>query len=149
MSEYYNYWIWLSTLNLLILTWQDHRKNKMLIDDRRNYLMMGLTISLISHTRINFFYLTGLIILNIIFVKYLSKLKLFGEGDLSAFNWILLGFGIISPIYWIYFNIILVCFTLLYMLIKKIIVKNMNLPTPFFIVILLSFFLTSIFFSLY
>jgi len=139
-----SYWVFMGVLYLMILTYQDY-KNKMLVDDRKNYLMLGATIALISHFKVRFIYMLGLILI-IFFIRWIfKKYNTIGDADINSLSWLFLGFGIISPFYLLTFLLI---FTLLYILfwgLKKLIFKllnHLNVPTQFYGVILLSYILT-------
>jgi hypothetical protein len=134
------YWFWLGTIYLIWLTVQDFRNN-MLVDDRRNWFMAGLSISVFSHVQTSLVYKLGLtfsiIILNII----LRKTKAIGEADINSLSWVFLGLGLM---HYTYVPVFLVCFiplTLLWTLLKKIAKKEG--ATPFYHIILISFILSS------
>lgn len=145
-----SYWVVMGIIYLLILTYQDY-KNKMVVDDRKNYLMLGATIALISHFKVGLIYM--LILLSIIiFIGWLfNKYKTLGKADINSLRWLFLGFGIISIYYLLAF---LVIFTLLYILywgLKKIIFRltnHLNISTQFYGVILFSYILTLVMLSL-
>lgn len=142
-----NYWAWIATFYLVILTVQDIR-NKRQINDRHNYVMLGITISLISHFAINLPYLLALVATVIALRIYLTKYKLIGEGDINALNWVFLGFGYINYTYLLSYVLIFILATIVYTSIKLFIFKYKK-PTPFFTVILASFWFTSFIFGLY
>lgn len=143
------YWVYMATFYLILLTYQDF-KNNMKVDDRRNYFMLGVTFSLLSHVPHKIWYLLAIIFIPIIFIelmKYKGK-EYIGSGDLSAFRWIMIGYGIMNIVYLAWFFIILLCISLIYVVIK-VITKQKDSPTPYFIVILLAFFLNNLLFGLY
>lgn len=141
-----SYWSWLGTIYLLVLTWQDYKNNKM-VDDRRNWLMMGLSISLISHTYTTIWYKLALaIILGLLYV-FLRKIKTLGEADTNTYTWIFLGFGLINPYYLGLFTIIFIVNTILFSLLKKLF--KIEEATQFYGVLLTSFVLTLFLFGLY
>lgn len=142
-----SYWVIMGMIYLVILTWQDYR-NKMIVDDRSNYLMLGATIALISFVKVNFIYLLA-ILLVIVFIGWLfTKYRTLGDADIHSLRWLLLGFGVIGLEYLFIF---LLVFTLLYVLfwgLKKIIFKltnHLNVATQFYGIILLSYIVTLIF----
>ena len=138
----YNYWAFLGVIYLSILTYQDYKNNR-LVDDRFNAIMLGLTISLISHTNNSIWYLVSLTLILLLLYAFLRKTKPLGEGDINSVSWIFYGFGIISPATLILFIIIFSVYTILYYAIKfiftKIIKKSIMQPTAFYGVIWLSF----------
>lgn len=141
------YWAFFGTIYLIFLTYQDI-KNNMNIDDRKNYFMMGITISLFTHIRHGIIYILALGVIVLLLGKFLNKFKVMGEGDVNTIRWIFLGFGIISTVYLIWYFAIFIIITALYMLTKKFLVKNKK-PTPFFPAILGTFIITCAMFGLY
>lgn len=140
------YWSWLGTIYLLILTWQDYKNNKM-VDDRRNWLMMGLSISLISHTYTTIWYKLALAIILALLYVFLRKIKTLGEADSNTYTWIFLGFGLINPYYLALFTAIFIVNTILFSLLKKLF--KIKEATQFYGVLLTSFVLALFFFGLY
>lgn len=142
-----HYWAWIATFYLIILTYQDY-KNKRLVNERFNYVMLGVTISLISHYTISTLYLLALVFAVVALRYYLGKINVFGEADLTTLNWVFLGFGYINYIFLLGFILVFIICTLLYTMIKLYIFRYRN-PTPFFSIILLCFWLTCFLFALY
>lgn len=142
-----HYWAWIATIYLIILTIQDYR-NKRLVNERFNYVMLGVTISLISHLPITLLYLLALIASVIALRIYLVKFKLIGEADITALNWVFLGFGYINYIFLLGYVLVFIFTTLLYTTIKLYLFRYKK-PTPFFTVILISFWFASFVFGLY
>lgn len=136
-----SYWAFIGTIILIILTWQDYRKNN-IIDDRKNYLMMGVTISLISHISRPIWYLFFLLVLVIVFNTLLKKNKTLASGDISALSWIVYGFGIIYILNLAWFLVVFGLATLIYQSAKIYIFKYKK-PTPYYGVILICFVFTS------
>ena len=142
-----SYWAWFGTLYLLILTYKDIR-NSNKVDTRYNYVMIGVSLSLVSH--VNFvmwriFILLGVIILMYIF---LHKSKVIGLADIQSLGWIFLGFTMLNINYLIWFVIIFITVTLFYLLLKLKLIKYEG-PAPFFPVILACFIFTCWLFGLY
>lgn len=142
-----HYWAWFATFYLIILTVQDYR-NKRLVNQRFNYVMLGITISLISHLPVTLLYLLTLIATVVILRIYLQKFKLIGEADITALNWIFLGFGYINYIFLLGYVLVFIFTTLLYTLLKLYLFKYKK-PTPFFTIILVSFWFAAYVFGLY
>jgi hypothetical protein len=73
----------------------------------------------------------------------MNKYNLIGGADASTLTWLFYGFGIINPFTLLYFVLYFGVISIAYMLFKKIGLKLFrlpkNTPTPFYIVILISF----------
>lgn len=141
------YWAIAGTFYLCILTFQDY-KNKGWVDDRYNYLMLGLTFSIISHVQHALIYYLGLLVVNLLLRWYLKKYKPVGEGDINTFFWIFLGLGFIDFNYYVTGGILFIFVMLLVGLVKFILLKDKK-PVPFYGIILIYFVLTSILLGLY
>lgn len=87
-------WAWIGTFSLILLTIHDLRT--MQINDRRNLIMLGVSISLVSTYHPAFWYLLFLIGFNFTFLYAVQKMNLLADGDTSALGWIMLGFGIMG-----------------------------------------------------
>ncbi len=144
---YVSYWAWFGTIQLLLLTYQDY-KNNMMVDDRKNFFMMGITISLLTHVRLEIWYVFACLFGIIFYLNRIKKWKAFGEGDINGFMWIYLGFLFINPVFFAIFNVIIFVFGGLYLLIK-VKVHKITAPAPFFPIILISFVLTNVLIGLY
>ena len=142
------FWAFAGTMYLLILTWQDFA-NKMYVDDRFNYLMMGISASLLPYNFRSIWYILGIIGVIIILNIFIRKTKILGTADINTFMWIFFGFAYISPNSVIYFFGSLTLVTLLYVALKKIIFKKTDFPSPYYIVILISFILANGFLGYY
>lgn len=140
------YWAFFGTIYLIIMTYQDFKQNR-LIDDRHNYFLMGLSISLLSHFQRSFWYILSLALLIVIFSIITRKYNLLGEGDISALRWIIIGLAIISPYVLMYFLGIFAVLSLLYVLLLKYVFRKPD--APFFNVLLGSFIIISVWFDLY
>lgn len=142
------YWAWIGTIYLIIMTWQDHRKARMVVDDRLNYFMMGSTFSLLSHVNRPLWYFLSLFVIVLVLSYFINKYKILGDGDAHAIGWIFYGCGILGINYFMSFAVIFVLCTLVYY-VAKLGVFRYKKPTPFFIVILLSFLVNGVFMGLY
>ena len=120
-----NYWFFFSIVNLLYLTYQDYA-NKTLVDDRKNWFMLGITTSLISHVTIGLWYMIALVIVSALLFVYLNKFKVLGEADTSTLTWLFLGLGFLNVVYLIFFFGILFILTLVYLLMYKLLKKNVR-----------------------
>ena len=143
----YSYWAWFGTLYLILLTWQDF-KNKRMVDDRRNFFMMGITISLVTHIPTSIWYKLSLIAFVMLFNWLGRKSKVFGNADINTFTWIFLGLGFISVFKLMWFMVIFFIIVLLYMTLKQYVYKIKE-PTAFYGVILAAFITSSIFLGFY
>jgi hypothetical protein len=136
------YWAFIGTLYLIMLTYSDI-KNKMVVDDRHNYMMFGVTFSLIFilHRSLLFILLTLAIIIGLNI--FMNKVKVLGDGDTKSITWILYGYSIINMFNLIWFFIMLTSITIIFWTIVKGIFKVKG-AAPFYPVILLSFILTNL-----
>lgn len=94
LINWFDYWIFFAILYLLVLSYMDI-KNKRVVDARWNYVMIGLSISLLSHVNMKVWALLGLIVASIFLVFIINRAKIFGRADIVAFAWIFWGFGMI------------------------------------------------------
>lgn len=140
------YWIWSGTVFLFFLTIQD-LLNNMNVDDRRNWFMMGISFSLLSHFNRGIFYVIGLLIIVVLINIIFRRLKPLGIADINSLTWIFFGFGIIGLTYLIWFFIIFFLLTFPYYVLIFVFMRNK--PAPFYPVLLLSFFLQGYIFGLY
>ena len=142
-----SYWTWIGTLYLIYLTYQDHKHNKN-VDDRKNYFMMGITFSLISHIPRPIWYLLLLLVITITVMYFMKKIKVLGEADINTTTWIYYGFDLINPsslvTYFLIFSIVSIAYYVI-----KINVFKYTKPTPFYIVILICYFLSNFLMELY
>lgn len=143
----FSYWVWFGTIYLVLLTWQDFRNN-MKIDDRKNWFMMGSTISLYSHISHKVWFIFFVLALIISVRWYIMKFCKLGDGDANALSWIFLGFAIISIYCFAWFMIIFVVVSLLYTLAKLYVFKYKK-PTPYFQVLLICFILNNLLWGFY
>lgn len=132
-----NYWVLFGLFYLLLLTWQDLTNNR-LVDDRRNWFMMGVSVSLISHYTNSLLYFILLIIIIISLVWFFKRFKTIGEADINSIAWIFLGFGIMGLLYLAVFSSIFLVLSVLYGFIKNVIFKYKGF-VPFYPVLLFSF----------
>ena len=144
-------WIFFAFSTLIVLTYQDY-KNNMVIDPRFNYFMLGCSSFIFAASPvweqgiIKIFLLSLLVY---VVADFIYRLLRMGGGDIDTLRWINVGLFAINPKLILVFNLILMIMYIIHggiirigCKIKKIPVKN----TPFFIVILLAFFVTFFFF---
>jgi Na+/H+ antiporter NhaC len=141
------YWFWIGTIYLGILTYKDY-KNNMNVDDRHNHFMLGISVSLISHIHHVIWYLLALSGLSMAIFYFINKTKALGEADAKTVSWIFLGFGIMNISYLIWWAGLFAIITFMYWFLKKNVFR-IKQPTPFYIVLLFSFVLTSLLFGGY
>lgn len=142
------FWASIGTFYLIIMCFKD-LFNKMRIDDRYNYAMMGVSLMLLTHFSVSIWYLLGLVIVIILLNIYLTKLKVLGGADVSAFMWLFYGYGIIGYQPLILFVVTLIGLSVLYYVIRLIMKVPEKAGTPYFPVILASFIITNIAWRLY
>lgn len=157
--SWFDYWAFLGLVYLIILSVQDlikmKGKKQLQVDARYNYILVGLTISLFSHLEhFNIWFVVGLIICIMFFNWVLLKVNkfqikrdakrgvnnsigVFGRADIVAFNWIYLGFGIISYPLILMFFLFLLFYGSVTMVFARKIVKLKRIP--FFPVITAAF----------
>jgi len=154
MSSVLFSWVFLGTMSLVILTYQDIRTMK--IDDRYNWFMYGVNAIFISLVSLNIwmiFLSIGLtMLINIIWNKTRLKDRL-ESGDISALTWIIIGFAFTNMTVYTWFVGIFIASALLYIVLKTItfeyILKKEETPLPFFPVILISYLATVLIFKIY
>lgn len=142
-------WVWLGTINLAILTYQDMKK--MCIDDRYNWFMYGANAIFIGILRLNIIMiilsLLFSILINILWTKLNFK-KGLQTGDVAALAWIGIACVMISIYAAIWFWGVFICLSLIYIVLKELIFRAKQ-PLPFFPVILASFVGFCLIFGLY
>lgn len=131
------FWAWAGIFYLVWLTWQDYTR-KMLVDDRKNYFMMGMSLALVGFIKKPWWYMIGLLILALILMYLFKKKKLIGEADVNSFVWSFYGFGIIGLEVLLWYLGVFIVFTVFYEIIKRTLFKERR-PMPFYGVILLAF----------
>jgi len=141
-----SYWAWFGTLYLIWLTYQDYKS--MEIDDRKNYFMMGITISLLTHLDRGLVYILAVFLIVFVMGIAFKRFKVLGEGDINSISWIFLGFGFLNPYQLAWFSLFFIVVTVIYFSLKKYLFK-VDKPAPFFYVILISYVLNSLLFAIY
>lgn len=130
-------WALLGLFDLILLTYQDF-KNKMWVDDRLNYFMTGLSISLLETYPNSFLKIVILTVVTVALNIFIKKLKLLGEADANTISWLFWGLGFINIIALAYFMLWVAAFTVVQYIIKRLIIKA-NVRVPYYPVILVSF----------
>ncbi len=144
--ESYTYWTFFASMILFILVYKDF-KGKLPFEDKRNFFMLGLTFSLISHVDRSIWYLIGVIIIVLLLNTFLNRFKALGKVDINTLSWIFYGFAILNMYYLINFFIIFVAYILVYFTAKRIL--KITWDTPFQIIIFCSFVSSSMLLGLY
>jgi len=148
-EPYVTVWVWIGTIYLLILTWQDY-KNNMKIDDRHNYFMLGITFGMLIIQNLTFLYVFISIAINVILLIIVSKSL--GGGDRHSMLWVLNGFAFIHPALYISYLLSFLAISIIYIGIIRLIRKKLNIYQqhfPFYPVILISFIITNIYYLMY
>jgi hypothetical protein len=149
MIDIISVWVWLGTINLAILTYQDMRK--MVIDDRYNWLMYGANSIFIGIIKPNLlFILLSLVFaigINVLWAKLKFKNGL-AQGDISALVWIGIACIMIDTYAAVWFYGFFICATFIYIGLKEWVFKAKQ-ALPFFPVILASFVGFCLVFGLY
>jgi len=141
------YWAIIATIYLIILTYQDY-KNKMLVDDRFNYLMMGVTFSLLSHIKRPLWFILVVFVIIILMTILFTKVKSVGAADTKTLSWLFYGFCIINISALAFYSILFLICVVLYNVIKLYVFKYKK-PTPFYPIILIPYIITAIVYGLY
>lgn len=145
------YWVVVGTIKLAILTYQD-LFNKMIVDDRYNYFMMGSSMALIMVYDVRWWYFLNLLVIGLIFSFLFIKYGKIGSGDIKTLLWIFIGFGIISWVILVIFvcllaGMLLVSWLSYYICIKLNLINQETEGFPAYPAIFGSFILTFITFN--
>lgn len=116
-------WFSLGIVRLLILTYQDF-KNKMMIDDRHNYFMIGATAMLITSFNNSLWYYLALVPLIVLLRYFLIKIGAIGKGDGNTILWMFTGFGIINPYSLVAFLFIFTVFYVIHFLFRRLLFRR-------------------------
>jgi hypothetical protein len=141
------YWAWFGTIYLAWLTWQDF-KNNMVVDDRKNWFMLGMTLSLYSHFIHKGWYPFILLAVVIIMSILLSRFNIVGAADISTIRWVFWGFGIINPYITMWWLLFFAAAYSIWLGIRKALKIPAWQKLPFYPVILSSFLLNCFMFGL-
>jgi len=121
----------------------------MQVDDRRNYFMLGLTVSLYSRFYYGIIYSLCLLAIVIVVCAFFMRKKVIGAADISTIRWVLLGFGIISPYLAVGWLVVFAITTSLWLALRRLMRIPAGKPMPFYPVLLVQFILTCGAFHLY
>lgn len=132
-------WYVLGLVYLLILTYQDIFKKRM-VNERYNWFMMGLSAGLIPLFSHVWWYLLALIGISIGLGVYIGVYlkRSYGQVDAQSITWVFYGFALIGFDKLITFTVTFISTLIIYQIIRRIGWKNEK-KAPFYPVILLSF----------
>ena len=136
--SYTSFWAFLGTLYLIIYTIELFRK-KCIIDERKQYFMMGLSVALYNFIHYDLwfmFVILGVIILLNIILSYKNYLF---QVDIVAISWIFTGIIIINMFYILWFLIIFLTLGVIYLGLKQFVFKTEQKKIYIYPCILLSF----------
>lgn len=139
-------WAWIGTISLLILTFQDLRT--MHINDRKNLIMLGLSISLVGIYHPPLWYMLFIIGFNFGFLYLVRKMNLLADGDTSALGWIMLGFGIMGVTPLIFFLLWIAIFSALGIGVK-LLTKTQIERFPYYPIITAAFIINAAWFGIF
>lgn len=142
-----SYWAIIATIYLIILTYQDYKK-KMLVDDRFNYLMLGVTFSLLSHIKRPLWFILFVFVVIIFMTVLFTKVKSVGAADTKTLSWLFYGFCIINISALAFYAAVFLACVVVYNVVKLYVFKYKQ-PTPFYPVILIPFIITAVTYGLY
>lgn len=138
---------------LCIMTYKDFKWHKGhgergWVDDRYNWFMFGMTLSLLSH--VSFVWWLMFVLAGVVLGLrwFLLRFDVIGEADVQCITWIFYGFGIIDVwlLAWFVF-FFLVIFGVWSVL--KLYVFKIERGMPFFIVLLCGFVVTALVMGLF
>lgn len=142
-----SYWVYIATIYLCIMVVKDYR-NKMMVDDRYNFFMSGVSLSLISHIPRPIWYTLSLIVVIMILNLMFKKFQVLGDADINSLSWLFFGFGIIGYLDLGFFAAVFLLITIFYHLLKVYVYKYKK-ATPFYGVIFISFVVSGFVLRLY
>lgn len=126
------FWIF-GLVNLVWMAVSDVRKG--LVDDRKNFFMLGVALSLLSHVWRPWWYVMGGVLMLVVLGVLNKRFGVWGEGDMSAFRWIVLGLWILEPVLVVFYGVVLGVLTLVQRVVAKLVFKEKGLKLPYFVVI--------------
>lgn len=131
------YWAVFGVFFLAILTFKDFARGGW-IDDRLNWVMHGVSLSLLSWNDVAFWWLAFVIVSFLVLRFVLLRRAVLGEGDVNALGWIWYGLGVLGFSYLVNFLVVFGFVSVLYAVLKLGFFRIRE-KKPFFIVILISF----------
>jgi hypothetical protein len=109
----------------------------MMVDERKNYFMMGLTVSVYILLKRDLWYIFESAIFIIAVAVLISLTGVLGEADAQSFFWLLSGIAAITLVHLAYFLWIIMVLSLIYILIRKL--RKVKGESPYYAIILISF----------
>lgn len=122
---------WLGWMLFVDLTKRD-------FDDKRNWFMSGLSISLISHVRVVFWYFVCLALVIVVLHLLLDRFDIAPKNELVSVSWVMVGFGILGWVYLMWWFFLVLVLSLVFLLLKQKLFKY-KVRGSFYPVIFLSF----------
>lgn len=149
------YWMYIGTFYLFWLSWQDLTRQRF-VDDRKNYFMLGVTVSLwwsVAGGRVWWYGLSLVAVIMLFNIIAKRHEQVIGLADIHTLSWILLGLGIINPSYGLLWTIIFGVLCLVMYLVRLAsyhhLPREQWTPSPFYPVITASYILFGIMAGLY
>lgn len=141
------FFAWAGTINLFYLFYQDV-KNNMLVDDRKNWVMLGMALMLLSQIHRPIWYILIVFFGSGLLYGYMKYvLKGMGEADKNSILWVFIGFAIINPLLITFYVFLVTVISVIYHLLKN--QMKIKKPIPFYPVLFWSFVIVCFTFKLY
>lgn len=148
MTSIVGYWAISGTFFLIYMTYQDLR-HKRVIDDRFNYIMLGLTVSIPSHIYNGFWYVLLVAFALVGLRLYLMRTKIIGEADIHAIMWMMAGFAFLGSTHLMVFFIALAFCAVMYRILVWVIYRKQVKYIPYFPVLLAAFVASNLIMGMY
>lgn len=147
MAFGFAYWAWFGTMQLLYLTWQDYCNNRV-VDDRKNFFMMGATLALIGFFPHPLWYYLCITAFSLTLKWWLGRYeKVIGGADVNTIVWIMTGLAIINVGFAVFYLSVFAACTLFTLGMRKLFKQEQ--PTAFYGVLLITFITTAVLMGLY
>jgi len=115
---------------------------------RHNWIMWGVTISLLGHIPKTFGYIILLTLVNLALLLFISKMRLLDSVTMNSFLWMFWGYGVIGAYNLFIFVLCFMSVLLVYAFLKHFILKWKG-QSPFYIAVLGAYILSCYYWSLY
>lgn len=123
--------------SLLFMTISDYTK-RMVIDQRRNMIMIGAGIMLLPYLDRGILYLLGCVGISVLLTVFLSKVEALGGSDVTTIGWLFYGLALISVWYLIVYFTAFLFLTVVYHAVIFYVIRT-RVKLPFYPVFLASF----------
>lgn len=133
-------WFFMAGFSIFLMTVSDYTR-KMMIDQRRNMMMMGASIMLIPYVNVSLLYLLSCTAVTILLAVFMSRVKALGGSDVATVTWLFYGLSLISYSLLFYFFFWFAVLTVVYHSLVFFVLKTRR-HFPFYPVIAACFFLT-------